>query len=287
MLKRLIVTADDLGLTEEINLGIFAAHREGIVTSASLLMNGLATESALAMARAYPSLEVGIHLSIVEGLSLCGHRSSVTDTKSYFPDKLCLIRDWKTFLLKFLLGKVRLKNVENELRAQLHAFRKTLGDIPFANSTQHLHLLPGIQKIVLRLLSEFKVPYLRLPGGYRFERNARWPSGWMIHTLGLRMRKRAQTQSTDGLLGFRDSGCLKESQLMNLLTLLKPGLTELMTHPGLDSPILRKCLPNSYARFMWETELSALTSARVKQFITTHEIVLTRFGDGENFPTMT
>src|SRR5689334_23604636 len=64
MTKRLIVTADDFGLTEGVNRAILHAHKEGIVTSASLMVNGPAVDSAVAMARANPTLDIGLHLNL-------------------------------------------------------------------------------------------------------------------------------------------------------------------------------------------------------------------------------
>src|SRR5262249_56831666 len=66
-LKRVVVTADDFGLAREVNEAVEAAHRDGILTAASLMVAGPAAQDAIARARRLPRLHVGLHLVLVEG----------------------------------------------------------------------------------------------------------------------------------------------------------------------------------------------------------------------------
>src|SRR4030043_1128708 len=103
--KRIIITADDLGIDKNINKGIIESFNNGLLKSTALLMNAPETDEGIQLARQNPGLETGIHLSIVEGISLRGVPSSITDKLSYFSNKICLIKHWKDFLKKYALRK--------------------------------------------------------------------------------------------------------------------------------------------------------------------------------------
>jgi predicted glycoside hydrolase/deacetylase ChbG (UPF0249 family) len=266
----LIVTADDLGLSDPINQGIVEAHRTGIVTSASLLMNAPKTAQAIQIARQTPSLEVGLHLSLVEGFSLAGVESSVTDTLRYLDGpKLCLHRHWKFFMRRYLTGRIKLADLEKEFRLQIEGFRSAMGEVPFLNGTQHLHTLPGIQELVLSLMQEYKIPAIRCP--HRMiattSKLGRAPMSLVLKALGRRMRRRCDQASIKyptAFAGFDSSGSMSAEKILGVLKKIQTGTLEIMVHPGFDSPHLRASLPWGYATFDWQGELAAVTDARVR-----------------------
>ena len=282
-MKRVVVTADDFGIAEEINRGIIHAHLRGIVTSASLLTNAPATSDAVALAKENPSLEIGIHLSLVEGLSLRGRHGTTTDDLRYFSDAICLHRHWRPFVLRYMTGRIKLAEVEEELRLQFETFLKYFPSIPFANATQHLHLLPGIQDLVLKLCQEYKVGVLRVPSVH--DGSGRFPFDLALKILGRKMRKTIATNKvtnpacTDRFAGFHVSGRLTESDLMQIIENLGEGTTEIMTHPGYNSTFLRRHLSWGYRNFRWEQEVEALTSPMVRGIIRSHGIKLTSFSE--------
>src|SRR6185295_14404925 len=65
--RRLIIAADDFGMSAGVNAGILRAHRSGILGDASLMVNGAAFAEAVELARATPTLSVGLHLMLVQG----------------------------------------------------------------------------------------------------------------------------------------------------------------------------------------------------------------------------
>ena len=69
-MKRIIVNADDFGFTADVNEGIVAAHRRGILTATSLMANGEAFDDAVRLARETPTLDIGCHLVLIGGESL-------------------------------------------------------------------------------------------------------------------------------------------------------------------------------------------------------------------------
>ena len=283
--RQLIVTADDFGLTPEINAGIIEAHTRGILGSTALLMNGMATDEALRLIPKYPKLEVGIHLGIVEGLALGGQVNSLTDTLRYFgSERICLHRAWPRFLLRYLSGRIELGELECELDLQLQRMRDAVGKIPFANGTQHLHLLPGITEVVVRLLRKHQVPSLRLP-----PRSQTIPGSWRrrhynlaLRLLGYRAARKARAaglSTTDYFAGFDICGRLDTAALCKLLESMPKGTMELMTHPGHDCPYLRQHLGEGYRDFGWAGELAALVDPKAAQAVKQQGITLIQFKD--------
>jgi predicted glycoside hydrolase/deacetylase ChbG (UPF0249 family) len=281
--RTVIVTADDFGLAPEINVGIVEAHSRGLVTSTSLLMNAPATGQALELAKANSRLEIGLHLSLVEGYSLSGSGFSLLDQVKYFPEKPCLHRHWKTFIPRFVTGRIRLPELEMELRAQFEAFLSHFPSIPFMNGTQHLHLLPVIQDLVLRLACDYQVKWLRAP--YSMISSSAHPArsaytSVMKH-LGRRLAAKAERhgiRTTDHFAGFDSSGSMNEEKFCYILSHSRPGLTEVMVHPGKECAFLKRQLPVGYATFGWETELEATVSSKVKSVVQQQNIKISAFG---------
>ena len=279
---RLIVTADDFGLAVEINDGIVEAFRRGIVTSTSLLMNGAATAHAVALARSHPKLEVGLHLSIVEGISLRGKPGTTTDRRRYFGDALCLHRHWRPFLWRYITRRIDLGELEEELELQIERFVAHFGRVPFANATQHLHLLPGVQDLVVRLAQKHRIGALRIPARSLAASRARRLYRLLLTGLARRAQHKlvgSNIRTVEHFGGFDVCGRMTEAQLRDLLTRLPAGTTEIMTHPGHDCPQLRDALPWAYRDFAWAQELQALTSAAIRTQLTRAGIELIRFGD--------
>src|SRR5688500_12231082 len=124
MRRRLIVTADDVGLHPGMTEGAIRAHREGIVTACSIVANGRAFEDAVTRLRDVPSLEVGVHLTLVEEGSLTGMR---------FP------RKYPSFVPLYLARIISLRDIERELRAQIECVAGSGLTVTHLNGHQHLH----------------------------------------------------------------------------------------------------------------------------------------------------
>lgn len=282
---RLIVTADDLGLTTEINQGILKAHTQGLVRSAALLANGKATAEALRLCRAHPHLEIGVHLGIVEGYALSGRRSSLTDPLSYFGDgRPCLHRGWPWFLRRYCRGAIDLAELEAELDLQITRLRDSVGALAFANGTQHLHLLPSVLSVVLKLLAKHGIPALRLP--VRSLRTPGWRRRGLVNSALAALGRRAApatvaagVRHTQAFAGFDACGQLDHASLAAILGALPPTTVELMTHPGEDCAWLREQLPWAYGTFGWSGELAALCGDGAKAQIRARGIELIQFKD--------
>ena len=284
-MKSIIITADDLGLDTNINRGIAEAYQKGIVTSAALLMNAPATDEGIAIAQGNPNLEVGIHLSIVEGYSLRNVASTITGEKAYFDNAICLKENWTEFIKCYLKGNINLKELEEEFELQIAKFKMNFETIPFLNSTQHLHLLPGIWGIVLKLCKRHRINYIRLPK-LTLPNNLWWNKRilflfpFLVLGSYCRMFLRNTTiLSVDHVVGIQFSGRINIDRMKFILSNLNEGISEIVLHPGYRSNYLLEKLPDSYTGFDWEAELLAATSMKIKDFITENNIHLLRFSD--------
>jgi predicted glycoside hydrolase/deacetylase ChbG (UPF0249 family) len=283
--KKIIVTADDLGIDREINKGILESYKNGILTSSALLMNAPCTKEGVKIALGNPGLETGIHLSIVEGISLRGKESTVTDSLRYFDNKVCLIRDWKTFLKLYILGRINFSELEEELELQIMKFLEFFGDIPFINGTQHMHILPKVWKIIFRLCLKYNVKAIRLPSleyPSSLWLNKRLPFMIPFQLLGEKAKydlKKTHIKSPKRVFGMQYSGKISEKVLLKIFKNLPYKIVEIVMHPGYESMSLRNNLPWAYAHFNWDTERHALQSEIVKNFIKNNNIELCRFHD--------
>lgn len=276
--KKVIITADDLGINSHINRGIIESFQRGILTSTALLMNAPETREGIAMAKQHPDLEVGIHLSIVEGIALRDAVSTITDSIKYFDNKICLIKNWKDFLKKYFLQQINFSELEEELELQIRLFLSHFTHIPFLNGTQHMHIMPGVWSIVLKLAKKYSVRSIRIPG---FSRpsvlwiNKRLPFIIPFQVLGELARKDCRRNGIKYPLaveGMQYSGKIDAKKLLLILQKLQAETTEIVMHPGYESTELRENLPWAYSHFNWDWERMALQSDMVKAYIQENSI---------------
>jgi predicted glycoside hydrolase/deacetylase ChbG (UPF0249 family) len=272
---RLIVNADDLGLASSVNRGIIEAVERGIVTSASLIVNMPACDDAIrrlgeACERgAAPS--IGLHFNIVAGrpLERCPTLTR-TRTGEFLPILTLAWRAWA--------GRLDVRDVERELDAQLHKAKKLLIPIGLRvthiDSHRHAHCLPGVFDVVVRAARRHGITHVRhscdAPGTQLGRPHA------MLASRLLRMMVAKHKPLDDvrftgvAMMGSRTFG----SDIDRLIGLLPAGTTELMVHPGYDSPELAGL--DAY-RAPRERELLALTSPALRDRIASMGVELTRF----------
>lgn len=236
--KRLIVTADDVGLHRGMTEGAIRAHREGIVTACSVVANGVAFDDAVERLREVPTLEVGVHLALVEERSLTG----MPFPKSY---------------IAFVLGRKDFAAIERELRAQIERVLATGLRVTHANAHQHVHMLPSIFAIVTRLADEYGIGYVRRVrdrggrGGV-----LRRVSIAALNRLGSRRSAAGAAEgvalhSNDYTIGVMEAGHLTVDRILSLLGYVG-GVTELVTHPGIGVDAY------PHWRYAWDAETQAL-----------------------------
>ena len=274
-----IINGDDFGLSPGINRGIIEGYRDGILTSASLMVAGDAFEEAVMLAREHPGLSLGVHLTLIEGVPVLPPRkipSLVTSDGRFFGSL-------DAFLLKWLRGGLRMREVQKELEAQIEKARDCGIRVDKLDSHMHVHLLPGLFPTVLALAKRYDIAAIRLPSeGVSSLGSSATFGGWcrramltILSTLRSHRLIKAGCLHSIRFAGIAESGHLTEEDLLRLLRRLRPGLTEIMVHPGYCDGVLDNWPQSRY--YKREQELTALTSPRVKALVERHQIKLINY----------
>jgi hopanoid biosynthesis associated protein HpnK len=227
----LIFTADDFGLHDSVNAAVERAHRDGILSAASLMVGGPAALDATARARALPSLRVGLHLVLADGVPILPPHAipDLVDGSGRFGSNMAI--DGVRF---FFLPRVR-RQLAAEIRAQFEAFAATGLLLDHVNAHKHFHLHPTVLSLMLSIGREFGLRAVRLP----LEPTVpAWLRPWM---LLLRARLRAAgVAHNDYIVGLQLSGRFDEAALLEALGALPAhGVGELYLHPALESGATR------------------------------------------------
>jgi hopanoid biosynthesis associated protein HpnK len=269
--RRLIVNADDFGRSSGINAAVIRAHREGILTSASLMVNEEAAGEAVALAKDHPHLGVGLHLTLV-----CGHSAlppekvpGLVNARGEFGSGPARAG------FRYFFSRMLRESLREEIAAQFEKFHATGLPLDHVNGHLHLHLHPTVFAILMENAAEWGITHLRLTHD-PFWFNARLAGGrWFyrashaaIHrALSARARPVLQRKSirhTGAVFGLLQDSRVDESYVTKLLRVLPTGDSELYSHPSLDQ---------------FKHELDALVSPRVKALVEARGIRLIRYQD--------
>ena len=283
MLRQLVVNADDLGVTVGVNDGIFEAHDRGILTSASLLANAPATDDAVRRVRSRPSLGVGVHLALVDGAPIlpASQIPSLVGDGGRFP------RSWKPFIVSCLSRRISLLEVERELTAQIERLRESGVALTHLDAHKHVHAYPPVFAIVAKLAARFGIPVVRVP----YERRA--PAGdthgdawqtlrrqrWLNAAMWPWARRNYRTAASFHLrvphfAGRVHTGVLDRPALRETLRHLRPGVTELMVHPGHADGALKQM--DTRLRESRDREIALLCSMETRAILAAERIQLVR-----------
>ncbi len=283
-MKRLIVNADDFGLTAGVNAGIVLAFREGILTSTTVMANGAALADAVEQARANPRLGVGCHLVLIGGLAVAPRESvpSLVDRQGRLPASLF------TLAARLASRRVRVREIENEFRAQILLLR-AVGIAPTHLDThKHTHSIPQVMAALVRVAREFGISRVRKPfedargasaarrnGGSPLRQRALAAAARMTAPSFRRLVAKNDMQTPDHFYGIHLTGRLHAEAVLRILESLPEGVSELMCHPGLCDAELRR-LPTRLKQ-QREEELAALTDPVVRRAVEQREIRLVSF----------
>jgi len=269
--RRLIVNADDFGRSSSINQAVIRAHREGILTTTSLMVNEAACDEAVAMARENPGLGVGLHLTLI-----CGHSALVQEkipglvnTRGEFTNNPA-----SAGLRYFFTGSLR-EQLRAEIHAQFQKFRATGLKMDHLNGHLHLHLHPTIFRLLMEDAGQLGIERVRLTFD-PFRLNLRLASGhfayralhvMIFHPLSARARpvlRQRGFRHTQHVFGLLQNARVDEPYVFGLLDQLPPGNSELYSHPSLDE---------------FRNEFDALISPRVRERVKQLGISLIRYQD--------
>jgi predicted glycoside hydrolase/deacetylase ChbG (UPF0249 family) len=262
--KLLIVTADDFGLTHGVNSGIVKAHREGVVTSASLMVNGHAFEEAVEFARNNPTLDIGLHLNL-------------TNQPLHFAAAV-------------VQRKIRAPELEREIRAQVEKALATGLRVTHIDGHKHVHVIPQVLKIVRRVAPEYGIRSIRpitanTPHlGLLLSRNPRSRvaifSQYLLAKTAAAAWKLSDTAdmlAPTGFYGIAETGYLDLTTLTSIINALAEGVNEIMCHPGYADEDLSKTATR--LRIQRERELQLLTSPELRRLIDDADVQLISYRD--------
>lgn len=273
---RLVVNADDFGLSEGINAGVIGSHVDGIVTSASLIANGPAFKEAVELALAHPSLDIGVHLTLTEISPVlpADRVPTLVDARGRFAaDVFELAR-------RGLRGSLALAEVRAELDAQIRRVQARGIPISHLDGHQHVHVLPGIAGVVAELAAEHAVAAVRHPcervRSYMLVGSTRRLAEQLALNGMCSVSPLARLKRTDAFVGFNFGGRLTERNLETVLAYLPArGTTELMCHPA-DA---ERDGPQARWGYSGTAERTALTSDKIKALIAARGIDLVAYRD--------
>jgi hopanoid biosynthesis associated protein HpnK len=273
----LIVNADDLGLTEGHNRAIVEAHSQGILTSTSLLVSGVAFDDAVERARSVPMLGIGVHLTLLEGVPVL----PATEVPDLVDGRGRFGLSYTRLFRRVALGQVRLEQVVREWRAQIRKVMATGLPVTHFDSHKHIHMHPQLLEVVLTLADEFGVRRMRLSRPVNLASGAK-PA--LLGILGLWARRRAAqrgVRTPDALLGLEFSGQMTTARVLTALSRPWQGTRELMMHPAHPSQALDQLRMEGYrwiARYRFEDERAALCAAEVRTMLGRLGITLVDYG---------
>lgn len=279
VVKSLIVNADDFGRSPQVNAAVLLAHRQGILTSASLMVTEPACTEAVIAARDCPALDVGLHIVACNGRSLLPARMlhGIVDDAGRFPPSEVQAG------LRYALHRGLRAKLRDEFRAQIERHLELMGSLYHLDGHHNLHLHPALADILISLAAEFRIPFVRLvrepifttlvvardhaPRKLRDHLLFRWLSNRAARRMAQRGLK-----GNDWTFGFHQTGRLSESYVLAALARLpEDSVTEFYFHPAVEVEGQPPLWPSQIA----ETKL--LTSPQIRNAIDENHIRLTTF----------
>jgi len=267
MACRLIINADDFGLTLGVNRAIGQLHKATALTSATLMATGQAFEDAVVIAKSNPSLGIGCHVVLTDGVPVSRPESIPTllgsDGKSFRPSLIA-------FINALLRGKINEGEIEREAVAQIRKLQNAGIDVTHVDTHKHTHLFPAVARPLLRALDRTGVTSIRNPFEPPFTQklaHARFKRHLQLSLLN-RLKPAFNQQreihdnliaTTDGTVGVSATGNLNSDTLSQILAVLPDtGIFELVCHPGYNDADLDRI--TTRLRAHREIEMHALLS---------------------------
>jgi chitin disaccharide deacetylase len=269
--RRLIVNADDFGRSSSINQAVIESHRQGILTTASLMVTGDALDQAISLARENPRLGVGLHLTLACGRSVLSQREIpglVDEARNFLDDPVRA--GFRYYFRKHLWPELH-----REIQAQFDKFRSFGLALDHVNGHLNLHLHPAILAILMKQAPAGEIRAFRLTRD-PFWLNARLAEGRWLYRISHAVIFAILSRSAEGRLrqrnirhtryvfGMLQNAHVDEPYLTRLLKQLPAGDSELYSHPSLDE---------------FSHEFQALIHPQVRRLVESERIKLIRYQD--------
>ena len=242
--RRLIVTADDFGLSHEVNEAVEEGHRKGVLTCASLVVAGLGAADAIRRAKAMPTLGVGLHLAFLDAPSAAPacEIPALTDGGGDLAARPFLTG------MRIALTRSGREEARREMRAQFEAWRKSGLPLDHVDGHWHFHQHPTLTGLLIEMASEYNVKAVRVPnepvlaswraaGRHGLAGRAFTAAAHAALWGSLRARlKRANIGVNDWFFGLNDGGHMVADQMVRTIANLPGGVSEIGLHPASAHP---------------------------------------------------
>jgi chitin disaccharide deacetylase len=283
-MKKLIVNADDFGLTAGVNRAIIEGHTRGVITSATLMANMHAFDEAVRLAKDHPTLGIGLHINITQGRPVAdaSRVGSLIDDRGEF---------WGTsgaILKRMLAGRLKIEEVVIELRAQIEKAVRAGLRLTHVDSHKHTHALPQICEAIISTIKYYGINAVRAPRErWRFDRDARsfklitqsagaFGISQLCRISDARLKK-SDMKTPDFFIGVARTGFWTKHWLIDLIEQLPAGSSELMCHPGYEDAELDGI--KTRLRASRANELRLLTDPDVVAKLKENDVKLINFSD--------
>ncbi|OFW45551.1 MAG: hypothetical protein A2163_03810 [Actinobacteria bacterium RBG_13_35_12] len=283
-MKKLIINADEFGLTEGTNRAIAKAYQFGTVTSATIIVNQWAFDDAILISKQNPGLGVGIHLNITDGRPILPLNEviSLVDATGYFYNRYNL-------MIRLTLGRINLSEVENELMTQVTKLTSRGINPTHIDDHQCIILHPKLFRIITQIASHLNIP-IRIPQASLSLLDGRWMrkiASYLICNTYRPILKRKEVQTTDyfyKVVDFYHDRLNCEPSLINsyasLLLRISEGTSELMVHPSYMDERLVRFMDGSITMARQRVEeMKVLLNPKLKEMLTEAGFKLIHFGE--------
>jgi len=275
--RHLIVTADDFGAALEVNEAVEAAHRDGVLSAASLMIAAPCARDAIARARRLPALRVGLHLTLLEGrpsspmaavAQLLNAQGTFFSSPAALGMRLCVSRNAR-------------RQLATEIRAQFAAFADSGLTLDHCNAHLHFHLHPLVAELIVTIGAAFGLRAVRVPLEPRDVLRNIEPFAWhasaaLTLPFALALRRRlvaANLLVAERTFGLRWSGQMTRARLAGIVRHLPEGISEIYLHPATGP------YPGAARGYRYTEELEALTAAEVIAACRNPSVRLGGYGD--------
>jgi len=281
--RRLIVNADDFGLTPGVNRAILEAHAHGVVTSATLMANAAGFDEAVRLTKSSPALSVGCHVMLVDGAPVSNPSEIPTLTDSgKFGTRLT------GFAMRAVGGSINPAEIETEVAAQVSKLQAAGIQPSHVDTHKHTHMFPQILRPLLRAAKAWGVRAVRNPfGRFAFSAVLGRPKLWkrygelmLLNPLARSFLRSVQAEgmlTPDGSVGVAATGSLDEKLFRQIVENLPEGTWEFVSHPGYNDAALDRV--RTRLRQSRERELQILTSPAIRETIERGGIELISYRD--------
>ncbi len=286
-MRRLIINADDFGLTRGVNRAIVEACRGKVVTSATLMAGGTDFDDAVRLAQLEPRLAVGCHIVLLDGSPLLP-ASEVPSLIAKRSQSATFRRTWGSFATAALGGKLNPLEIEAEAIAQIRKLQEAGIAVTHVDTHKHSHIFPQVLRPLLRAAKACGVGAVRNPfGPERWDFGSRDFPLWkrwigvrllrVFRTSFHREVRKSQFATPDGILGLIATGRMTGHLLRRMLETMTEGTLELVCHPGYNDAQLR-AMPTKLLESR-QAELQILSSSETATMIASNGIQLISYRD--------